>query len=373
MLSLASLTLRNGGPLISRGSAMSQLPRHQGLWVLGQVLTAGVAAALGLWSTHPEIALTLCIAVGAALSNPFRLSAAPLVAGGVTATGLLFNLMEWPAVLGAGAAAGALAAWALPWRTDWLDSVNAALGTLTGSSIGLWAATGVVPETLPAGLAPVLTAALVGVVGSVGLVPVAIRFDQHPTLPTRREVDKALRIPYRPPVYRALDLFGAARKATPDAETRRGLAEVATWVFRLQVTLQARDVELDAIDERDIRDRIARCLEDESEDPVTRERRAATARHLERLLEHRVQLHVERGRIEADVEYALAFLEEARAGLALARELPGETIPERLPEVLDRLRTQAKDGDARRRTARELDKLENTAKAQREQRARIPE
>lgn len=359
MRSLASLVLRSDGPMISRGSALSQLPRHQALWVFGQVVAAAGAGALGLWSTHPEIALTLCIAAGAALANPFRLWSAPLVAGGVTATGLLFSMVEWPAVIGAGAAAGALAAWSLPWRTDWLDSVNAALGTLTGSSIGLFAATGVVPETLPAGLAPVLTAALVGVVGSLGLLPVAIRFDQHPTLPSRREVEKALRVPYRPPVYRALDLFGAARKATSDAETRRGLAEVATWVYRLQVTLQARDVELEAIDERDIRDRIARCLEDASADPVTRERRAATAQHLERLLEHREQIQVERGRIEAEVEYALAFLEEARAGLALARELPGETIPERLPAVLDRLRTQARDGDARRRTARELDKLEN--------------
>ena len=88
----------------------------------------------------------------------------------------------------------------------------------------------------------------------------------------------------------------------------------------------------------------------------------ATAEHLKRLLEHRAAIAVERGRTDALVEYALAFLEEARAGLAVARELPGEAIPDRLPEVLGRLRTQARDGDARRRTVRELDRLDKQAK-----------
>lgn len=359
MPSLASLVLRPDGALISRGSAMAQLPKHQVLWLVGHVLGAAGAAALGLWTTQPELALTLTIAAGAAMANPFRMWTAPLVAGGVTATGLLFNMAEWPAVIGAGAAAGALAAWSLPWRTDWLDSVHAALGTLAGSSIGLFAATGIVPEALPPSVATLATAALVGVVGSLGLIPVALRFDHHPNLPTRRDVERNLRVAYRPPVYRALDLFAAARKATSDAQTRQGLAEVTTWVYRLQMTLQARDVELDAIEPAAIEERIARALETSSEDPITRERKLAAAEHLKRLLQHRGEIAVERGRIEAEVEYALAFLEEARAGLALARELPGEAIPDRLPEVLDRLRAQARDGDARRRTARELDRLEN--------------
>ncbi len=354
---LDSLALRSRGPLIPRGSAMAQLPRHQALWVVGQVVTAAALWAAGLWTTQPEIALTLCIAAGAALANPFRLWAAPLVAGGVTLAGLLFTVAEWPAVLGAGAAAGAMVAPLLPWRTDWLDSIHAALGTLAGSSIGLFAGTALVPETLPLGLAPVLTAALVGLVGSAGLVPVAIRFDNHPDLPSRRDVERALKAPYRPPVYRAVDLFGAARRQTHGADTRQGLAEVVTWVFRLQMALQTLDTELDSIDERDIADRIARAMADDAEDPFTRERRLATAEHLKRLLEHRDAIRVERGRTEALVDYALAFLEEARAGLAVARELPGEAIPDRLPEVLGRLRTQARDGDARRRTARELDRL----------------
>lgn len=350
------------GPMLSRSSAMSQLPRHQALWVLGHVLAAGAAWAAGLWSSAPEIALTLTIAAGAAFANPFRLWTAPLVAGGVTATGLAFTALEWPAVIGAGAAAGAMAAWVLPWRTDWLDSVNAALGALTGSSLGLFIGTVAVPETLPAGLAPVLTAALVGLLGSAGLVPVALRFDQHPTLPTRREIERALRVAYRPPAFRALDLFGAARKATNDADTQRGLAEVATWVFKLQQTLQALDTELDGINPSEIEERIAKALDASATDEFTRERKQATAEHLKRLLEHRAAIAVERGRTDALVEYALAFLEEARAGLAVARELPGEAIPDRLPEVLGRLRTQARDGDARRRTVRELDRLDKQTK-----------
>lgn len=357
MPSLASLTKHQRGPMISRGSAMSQLPRHQALWVVGQVLAAAAAGVAGLWTTAPEIALTLTIAAGAALANPFRLWAAPLIAGGVTLTGLLFTMAEWPAVLGAGAAAGALAAMLVPWRTDWLDSVNAALGTLTGSSIGLFAGTSLIPETLPLGLAPVLTAAMVGLVGSAGLIPVAIRFDNHPNLPTRREVERVLKVAYRPPVYRALDLFAAARRQTKDAESRRGLAEVATWVFKLQITLQTLDRELEAIDPRDIEDRISKALDTDHADEFTRERKLQTAEHLKRLLEHRGQIDVERGRTEALVEYALAFLEEARAGLAVARELPGEASPDRLPEVLNRLRSQARDGSARRQTARELEKM----------------
>ena len=133
------------------------------------------------------------------------------------------------------------------------------------------------------------------------------------------------------------------------------MAEVATWVFRLQITLQALDNELSHIDPDQVRARIEsnRNLGPEV-DEFTRERRAATAQHLERLLQHRQAIEIEKSRTDALVDYALAFLEEARAGLAVARELPGETTPERLPEVLRRLRASAQEGDARRRTAREL-------------------
>ncbi len=337
------------------GSALATLPKRQALWIGSQVAAAIVVAVLALWASHPEIALTLTLAAGAASVNPRKFWSAPLVIGGVTLAGMLCYLVELPAVLGAGAAAGALATWLIPQRTDWVDHLNGALGTLTGSSLGLWAATTLIPEALPTAIAGVFTAGIVGLVGSQGLLPVAIRFDTMPQLPSARVIRRSLRVAYRRPVFKAIDLFNGSRKQAREADTRRGLAEVATWVFRLQTTIQALDVELESIDPVDIQQRIVACEElAASDDPFTRERRQATASHLQRLLEHRSAMEVERGRNEALVDYALAFLEEARAGLAVARELPGEAVPDRLPTVLERLRSQAREGDARRRTVREM-------------------
>ncbi|MBX2803862.1 MAG: hypothetical protein KTR31_39670 [Myxococcales bacterium] len=340
-------------------AALEQLPRRQALWVAGSTATALLTAATSLWTIQPEIALTLTIAVGAALVHPRKLWAAPLVAAGVTLAGLLFFLLQAPAVIGAGAMAGALATWMVPQRTDWVDSLNGALGGLAGSSIGLWVATSLIPAALPVSIAAALTAGTVALVGSQGLLPAALRFDHQPQLPSIREIQRALKVAYRPPVFRAIDLYKNSQAQAPDHETRKGMAEVATWVFRLQVTLQTLDMELAQIDPEQVRNRISqnRDLPPETDD-FTRDRRNATAHHLERLLDHREVIAVERRRTDALVDYALAFLEEARAGLAVARRLPGEAVPDRLPEVLDRLRNQAKEGDARRRTARELDHLE---------------
>ncbi len=342
-----------------RQHAMRSLPKQQALWVAGSVLTALLTAATSLWTLQPEVALTLCVAVGAAAVNPRKAWAAPLVIAGVWLVGLGFTLMEWPAIIGAGAAAGAVASWLVPHRTDWLDHVNGALGGLTGSSIGLWVATTLLPSTLPVAVGAMLTAGIVGLVGSQGLLPVAWRIDQSPQLPSLRQIQRALKVAYRPPVFRALGLFRSCQATAKDPESRRGMAEVSTWVFRLQVTLQTLDGELVQIDPEQVAERIASCHDVSDEvDSFTRERRQATAQHLERLLEHRSAIQIERHRTEALVDYAVAFLEEARAGLAVARELPGETIPDRLPEVLGRLRSQAQEGDARRRTARELDKIQ---------------
>ena len=339
--------------------ALQQLPRHQGLWVAGSLLVTLVVALLTpLWVTNPDIALTLAIAGGASVVNPRRMWAAPIVGSGVTLAGLVFTFMGLPAVIGAGAAAGALATWLLPRSTDWLDRLHGALGGLAGSSLGLWAAVSLVPASWPAWIGALATAAIVGLIGSQGLLPSALRFDDEPRLPSLRDIQRELRSVYRPAVIRAQDLYRASLKQSPDRDTRRGMAEIAVWVFRLQVTLQTLDQELGQIDPTRVQQRIEqyRDLPEETDD-FTRKQRRATADHLERLLEHRQAISVERDRTEALVDYALAFLEEARAGLAVARELPGEAAPDRLPEVLERLRDQAREGDARRRTARELEGL----------------
>jgi hypothetical protein len=341
-------------PWVERG-ALDQLPRRQALWVAGSGIAAVITALLPLWVFQPELGLSLALGAGVSMIDPKRLWAAPFIIAAVGLAGFLFAGMGWPAIIGAGAVAGAIATWMFPHRTDALDVVHGALGTLAGTAIGLWVAVSLVPATLPVFLQAALTAGIVTLIGSQGLLPVALRFDTAPQIPTVREIHKALRIPYRPPVFRALDLYQSAQSQAPDRDTRKGMAEVATWVFRLQVTLQALDNELSHIDPDQVRVRIEsnRNLAHDV-DEFTRERRAATAQHLERLLQHRQAIEVEKSRTEALVDYALAFLEEARAGLAVARELPGETTPERLPEVLHRLRASAQEGDARRRTAREL-------------------
>ncbi len=351
----AELQRREEAELALRGSALPSLPARQGTWVGIQMLTAAAVGVLGIWAMQPELALSAAIGAGAGSVNPKKLWALPVVVVAVVLAGMLCTAYQVPAVIGAGAAAGALATWLLPHRTDWLDHLNGALGTLAGSSLGLWAATALIPSSVPLVIGAILTAGMVGLVGSQGLLPAAIRYDSGPDLPTASQIKAQLKLRYRPPVLRALELHEAARKHAPDRDTRRGLAEVATWVFRLQLTRQTLDGEAEAIDPISIRERID-AYENlgPNADAFTRDRRLATAQHLARLLEHREAIDVEIGRNEALVDYALAFLEEARAGLAVARQLPGDTMPERLDEVLTRLRTHAEEGDARRQSAREL-------------------
>jgi hypothetical protein len=340
-------------------SALEQLPKRQLLWVAGSAVGGAVLGLLPLWVFQPELALALALGVGASLVDLRKLWAAPFVIATVGLAGLFCVAMGWPAVIGAGAVAGAIAAYLFPQRTDALDVVHGALGTLAGSALGLWVATTVLPAGLPAIVTAALTTAIVGLVGSQGLLPIAIRFDTAPQIPTAREIQRVLRIAYRPPVFRAIDLYQSSHPSAPDRDTRRGLAEVATWVYRLQVTLQTLDHELSQIDPDAVQMRIDQNLSAAAGmDEFTRERRQATAQHLERLLHHRQAIAVERQRTEALVDYALAFLEEARAGLAVARELPGEATPERLSEVLTRLRHSAQEGDVRRKTARELGQMQ---------------
>jgi hypothetical protein len=336
--------------------ALQQLPKQQAMWVGGSVGVAAIAGATPLWAWAPELALCIALGAGAALVNPRRLWAAPLVIAAVAAVGLACGAIGVPPVVGAGATAGALGAWLVPHRTDALDLVNGALGSLTGASLGLWAAVVLLPSTLPSVLLAPLTLGLVALVAAQGLLPVALRFDLGPSLPSRAEVARTLRVPYRPPVMRALELYQQTQASVPERDTRRGLAEMAMWVYRLQQTLQTLDRQLEQIDPEHVEARIRACRElADDVDAFTRERRQATAVHLERLLERRRAIAIERDRTDALVDYSLAYLEEARAGMTVAQQLPGENAPERLDEVLDRLREYAREGDTRRQTAREVD------------------
>lgn len=340
----------------TEATALEQLPRRQLAWVAGSVAVATVLALTPLWAWQPSIALAVALGAGASLTDLRRFWLAPLVLAGVLAATIACLAIGWPAMIGAGAAAGGAAAWMMPQRTRTIDLIRGALGGAAGASIGWWAAAALVLATWPIVLQAVLTAAIVALVGAQGLLPVALRLDRTPPLPTHRSVQRALLVPYRPPALRALDLYASAQAGAPDPDTRRGMAEVASWVIRLQESLQSLDAELADIDPERVSARIAQSRDPQTADadPFVRDRRLATAGHLERLLEHRAAIAVERDRTAALVDYALAFLEEARAGVALAQPHAGDALPDRLPEVLDRLREHAREGELRRRSTREL-------------------
>ncbi|TNE87486.1 MAG: hypothetical protein EP330_18660 [Deltaproteobacteria bacterium] len=316
------------------------------------VLAASVLSLTGTWTQSPSLALCIALAVGVVAVNPRLAWALPLVGAGVIAGGMLAEMVRIPAVLGAGAVAGVGLSALAPVRTDWLDHLNASLAAAAGAAIGLWGATQILPDVVSTTSGAALAAGFMCLGAAQSLWPLALR--QANGLPSARDIQKALEVRYRPPVFRAVELHEGASRHAPDPDAQRGLTEVVQWVFRLQQTLQDQDRDLATIDPVDVNKRIDEAESAPSTDAFTRERRQATARHLRRLLAHREAIATERERQSALVEYALAFLEEARAGAAVGRILPGESAPDRLGDVLSKLRTHAAEGEARRQTRREL-------------------
>lgn len=312
---------------------------------------AVVAAALGVgaaaaWpKAAPKALVVASVAVGAVLLLPLLIpgsalisSAQVLVAGAVVGLGLTFL-------------DGAVAD---RWRR-----VHGTLGGAAAAGIGWWAATALVgpPGTEP--LQGALQGALFGLVSSQALVAAALAFKATDRIPGRGRIRAALPQGYRGPALRARQLDHEMARHAPDPETRDGVGEVAAWIFRLQWSRMVLDEEIAALEDTGLDQRRIDLLEraQQTDDPFTRERLEATARHLAALVRHREALELERGRTAALSEYASAFLEEARAGLAVARVQPGERTPDRLDDVLGRLRSHATDSEARRRTAREVGAL----------------
>lgn len=340
---------------VATARAITRVPAREAGVIAATTVTAGALAAAGAWATQPELALAVAIGLGVVGVAPRRAWAAPLTAGATLGGALLAGALDLSPVIGAAAVAGIAVARLVPEPTDALDHVNAALASVAGATFALWGSAQLVPLTGTVWGA-VLGAAVVALGVSQAVVPLAIRFDAEkvPSIPT---IHRTLEPPYRPPVIQALALWTHARKYTSDAVTRRGLAELVTWVYRLQLTHQTLDQELTAIDVDKVQGRIRAAEDALGDDPITRERRQLTIGHLQRLLAHASTITTERARTVAMVEVAIAYLEEARAGLAISRQLPGEEVPDRLPEVLGRLRAYAAEGDARRRTMHELKPL----------------
>lgn len=332
----------------------------KGALLRGLAMATGFAAcmawaqALGLDTWNPGLMLGTSFGVGAALAHVRKLWWAPVLAGAGALGAWALPHLGMGTVLLPGALVGIGATWISLGRSKRpLDLVNGALAGL----IGLIGAHVVLRVGFGAHALVELVAA--GAVASIALLPGAIRWETKVQVPSKRQVDQALKPAYRAPVIQAVTLYEQLAKAQPEADTLDGLGEVTHWVFQLAESVQTLDHDLAAVDEADLLDRIELQLmeAEETTDEFTRDRRVATATHLQELLGHARKIGVERERVASLQDYALAYLEEARVGLTLARALPGEQAPGRLDEVLDRLREHAVEGDTRRATAREVQAL----------------
>ncbi len=367
-------------PLVPNAGSMPELrvgryrldPRWKGALASRQARWIGLSAGTLALNTalgpllNPALVLALALGLGAWAAWPSRWLMGPaltLAAVGVAALiGLLMAHREAPLllsgaqVIGAGAVVGLglgpLAGGALDaWRR-----AQSVLGGAAGAGLGWWAAIALVGPAGDSVLLAALQGATLGLVASQSVVAAAMQWTASDRIPSPGRIRGSLAPPYREPCMRASALDQGFERQAPDPETRDGLGEVAAWVYRLQWTLMSLDRELDGLQPEQLQERRMELTERAlaTEDEFTRDRLLATSRHLEQLLKHREALALERGRTAALSEYASAYLEEARAGLALARVQPGDHVPERLSDVLGRLRGHAAAGEAQRRTAREV-------------------
>lgn len=348
------------GPAETKDSSgrLSLAPTTQ--WAASIAAVAGgfalvqVGAGVASWTpTLTELPAALGLGLGACLASLKQWKFSPLFLAAPVAGVLVESWLGSHTLLLPGALLGLALAWAhLRPKLRTLDGVNGLLAGVGGAAL----ASLLLLQGL--GLPPAAEAIVAGLGASLMLLPVLVRWVPRAHVPSSREVELSLSAMYRPPVIRAGQLYRQL-EADADADTLDGLAEVGGWVFNLARSLQTIGRQLETVDHSDLEDRIELlALEiEETTDPFTRDRRLATAKHLQQLLVHADQLRLERDRIASLQEYAVAYLEEARVGLTLARTLPGEQTPGRLNEVLDRLRQHAVEGDARRQSAREVHAL----------------
>ncbi len=335
------------------------LGRKELAWTAWVTAVSGWLALVGLANLWPALTIALTLAIGVMGVRPKKLAYAPLVALGVASAALLANAVGLSAVMAAGAAAGLALVRLGDREFDRLDLVNGTLAGAAASGLGLWAAEQLVPGAVPLGLGPLLKGAIFGLVSAQALVPISLTWKRRAAIPSDRVITVTLAEPYREAPLKAKRLFLQLKASSSDAETLGGLEELTCWVYRLSSSLQTLDRELGAINPVEIQERIVLLTTQAAtaDDDFTRDRRLATTEHLHQMLKHTDQLKVERERMASLQDYALAYLEEARMGSLLARQLPGEAAPNRLDEVLERLRTHAQDGEARRRAARELGRI----------------
>jgi hypothetical protein len=357
---------------IPQCSAMTGAPRRQARWVLG-----GLAAGLGAWACSLPILeprylfVTLVVAAMAAAPSLREVG----VAGWCVLCGMgCAALVDQSIVLGAVAGAGASVGLRAPFSTGARDTLHGGLTALGATLVSSLLAS-LIPAmptsaVLSGDLDTVLVILMVVVPTSFAVWAPAWRHD-HPEAPgawSRRRL-----LPdYRSDAHRSAVLYAEAAPLSPDVPTRRGLLEVTEWVHRLQHFRQdlhselkrranpPADMETFATDDPHDPKRVPHAAHDTYPhgqpvvDAFTRDRQRATQAHIQRLHRHTALMQREAHHAEALVDYALAFLEEARAGLVLRQLRPGIETPHQLGEVLRRLRSHHVERDAQARTEREL-------------------
>lgn len=338
-------------------------------WIAWSACAGAVLSATGLAASWPLLSLALGLGLGALAAFPRRWARGLVVTLGAVCSAAVAHLVvaadartvvHGAEVLAAGAVVGLGLAWLDGLPADRWRRLHGVLGGAAAAGLGWWAAESLVGHLGVGGpVQGALQGAMLGLVASQALVAAALAWVETDRLPKPGRIHASLAPAYREPVLRARELDQGFDHLAPDPESRDGLGEVAAWVYRLQWTLQALDQELDALDDLTLVERRVELTARAAEvgDEFTRERLEATARHLAQLGEHRRNLARERTRSAALSEYASAYLEEARASLALARLQPGDHAPPRLDDVLGRLRAHAAEQDALRRTAREVGSL----------------
>jgi len=332
------------------------LGRRQLAWTAWVTALSGWLALVGLAGVWPALTIAATLFVGVMGVRPKRLKSAPLVLAAISGAALLASALGLSAVMAAGAAAGLMLVRLNDREYDRLDLLNGTLAGAAASGLGLWAAEQLVPGSVPLGLAPLFKGAIFGLVSAQALVPISLKWKRRASIPSDRVITMTLSEHYREAPIKSKRLYNQLKGLNPEKSTLEGVEEIACWVYRLSSSLQTLDRELGEVNPSEIQDRIMLLTTQAAadDDEFTRERRLATSRHLQQLIAHTERLKIERERMSSLQEYAQAYLEEARLGTLLARKLPGESAPVRLDEVLDRLRTHAKEGEARRDASWEI-------------------
>jgi hypothetical protein len=328
--------------------------------------TFGGLTAAGVAASHPAVSLAAAMGI-ALVASYYRqsLRAAPIALGLIAIVWFVGQVADASVavaetqILAAGAIVGAGMFSLEKISLDRWHLLQTTLSGIAAAGVGWWCGTRLLGGVPVEPLQAASLAAIFGLITGLVMVVASLRYHTVERIPSPARIRVTLKPEYQTACIKAWRIDRDLEKSAPDADSRDGLGELAAWIYKLQWSMQTLDREIEAVSDIGLQARIVKAYEEAeaSTDDFIRERRIATAQHLEQLSQHRDDLVLERQRLGALVEYAAAYQEEARAGLVLARLQPGEHTPARLDEVLQKLRSHSNAKDVQRRTARELARL----------------